>query len=725
MNKKLLSAVAMICLLVMLLSFGVEASKPYQTYTYSIDGMPLHSPDAYTPIMIVDSNTMDPGLNNLKTAIDDPRDLVVDKDMNVYIVDAKNNRVVVLDRYYNFKFEISTFVNEHGVPDEFTSPSGVYVTEDRDLTDDKDDGRIFVCDTDANRIVTFDRNGNFISIIPEPEDEIFEEGSIYKPIAIAVDNYDRLFIVSSTTYQGIIVMTIDGDFIGLIGAQAVTTSTWDIIWRMFMTKEQRLQQERALSTEFNNITINDKGFVYVTTSSIDENKVRSFISGKGTSGTYSPVKMLNAEGEEIMRRNGFYPPAGEVQFSTSATAKITGTSTIIDVALGPENTWSIIDEKRSKIFTYDFDGNLLFAFGNMGQMLGNLTSIEAIAYQGDRMLILDKTNDNITVYERTEYGDIIARALANQNSRQYDKAVEDWTEILKRNANFDAAYIGIGQSLYRSGKYEESLDYYKSAYDTDNYSTSYQEIRKEWISNYIWVLVLVVAAVIVGWVFLVKYANKVNTRASTAGGKRTLKEELLYGFHLCMHPFDGFWDLKHEKRGSLRGAIIYIIITILAFFYQAIGQGYIAAPEGSFATIWGQASSVLVPLFLFVVANWCLTTLFEGEGSFKDIFIATSYSLFPIPFFVIPTTIVSNWALVNELKIINFLVTVGFVWMGLLIFFGTMVTHDYSFFKNIITLGGTLVGMVFIMFLCILFTTLLGKLVGLVTNIITEINYRL
>ena len=715
----------MICLLVMLFSFGVEASKPYQTYTYSIDGLPLHSPDAYTPIGIVDSNEMDPGLSVLKTAIDDPRDLFVDDQLNLYIADAKNNRIVVLDRYYKLKFTISKFVNDHGVPDEFTAPSGVYVTEDRDLTDDKDDGRIFVCDTDANRIVTFDREGNFLSIIPEPVDDIFDEGALYKPVAMAVDNYDRLFIVSSTTHQGIIVMTIDGDFIGLIGAQAVTTTTWDIIWRMFMTKEQRAQQARNLSVQFNNITINDKGFIYVTTAGIDEGKVRSFITSKSKAGTYSPVKMLNAEGVEIMRRNGFYPPAGEVQFMTAGTATIQGPSTIIDVALGPENTWSIIDEKRSKIFTYDFDGNLLYAFGNMGQMLGNLTNIEAIAYQGDRMLILDKTNDNITIYDRTEYGDIIAQALANQNNRKYDKAVEDWTEILKRNSNFDAAYIGIGQSLYRSGKYEESLSYFKSAYDTANYSDSYKEIRKEWISNYILVLVLIVAAVIVGWVLLVKYANKVNTKAAVAGGKRTLKEELLYGFHLSLHPFDGFWDLKHEKRGSLRGAIIYIVITILAFFYQAIGQGYVVSPEGTYATLWGQASSVLVPLFLFVVANWCLTTLFEGEGSFKDIFIATSYSLFPIPLFVIPTTIVSNWVLASEVKLLNFLVTVGFIWMGMLIFFGTMVTHDYSFFKNIITLGGTLVGMVFIMFLCILFTTLLGKLIGLVTNIITEINYRL
>ena len=62
---------------------------------------------------------------------------------------------------------------------------------------------------------------------------------------------------------------------------------------------------------------------------------------------------------------------------------------------------------------------------------------------------------------------------------------------------------------------------------------------------------------------------------------------------------------------------------------------------------------------------------------------------------------------------------------SLLVFFGTMVTHDYSMGKNVITVLGTVVGMVFIMFLAVLFTTLVGKIVGLITNIVDEIQYRL
>jgi hypothetical protein len=69
--------------------------------------------------------------------------------------------------------------------------------------------------------------------------------------------------------------------------------------------------------------------------------------------------------------------------------------------------------------------------------------------------------------------------------------------------------------------------------------------------------------------------------------------------------------------------------------------------------------------------------------------------------------------------------TIAFIWLGMLIFFGTQVTHDYSMGKNVVTILGTAVGMIFIIFIVLLFATLVGKMVSLVTNIVTEIRYRM
>lgn len=693
------------------------ASSAYQTYVYDVYGDALYSPDAYTAINSVGSDYM-----GLELPIENPGDMVTDEAHNVYIADTGNNRIVVLDRYYKVNFTIDEFSNDQGVPDKLTAPQGVFVSE----PNEKYGKLIWVCDTGSNRIVVFDEFGNFQRIVEEPESSLFDQDSVYKPVAIAVDSYNRLYVVSSTTYQGVIVMTDEGEFTGFIGAQAVQMSAWEIIWRRFQTKEQREASEQKVSTEFNNISINkNKGLVYVTTSTIEESAVSGAITGKDKKGTNSPVKLLNANGTEIMRRNGFWMPAGEIDFSSRSTDEITGVSTIIDAAVGPEDTWSIIDEKRNRIYTYDFDGNLLFAFGDNGTMLGNLGSIEAIAYQGETMLILDKTNDNITVFQRTEYGDILLDAIAAEATQDFDLAISLWTDVLKRNSNFDSAYVGIGQAMYRNKDYANSLTYFESAYDTDNWSNSYKELRKEWMSTYFLLLLLLIVALIVGISLFFKWMAKINKRVATSGKKRTFGQEIAYGFHIILHPFDGFWDLKHEKRGSVRGAIFFIVLAIATFYYQAIGQGYLLDPFSNLASVWAQIFGVLVPLFLFILANWCLTTLFEGEGSFKDIFIACSYSLLPIPLLVIPTTIYSNFCITTETDIIGFISSFAFIWLGLLVFFGTMVTHDYSMGKNVITVLGTIVGMVFIMFLAVLFTTLVGKIVGLITNIVDEIQYRL
>ena len=694
-----------------------NAGSAYQTYVYDVYGDALYSPDAYTAISSIGSDYM--GLN---VPIENPGDMVTDQAQNVYIADTGNNRIVVLDRYYKVNFTIAEFSNDQGVPDRLTAPQGVFVSE----ANEKYDKLIWVCDTGANRIVVFDEFGNFQRIVEEPESTLFEQDSVYKPVAMAVDSYNRLYVVSSTTYQGIIVMTDAGEFTGFIGAQAVSMSVWDIIWRRFQTKEQRENSEQKVSTEFNNITINmNKGLVYVTTSTIEESAVAGAITGKDKTGTNSPVKLLNANGSEIMRRNGFWMPAGEIDYSSRSTDEITGVSKIIDAAVGPEDTWSIIDEKRNRIYTYDFDGNLLFAFGDKGTMLGNLGSIEAVAYQGTNMLVLDKTNDNITVFQRTEYGDILLSAIAAESTQDFDLAINLWTDVLKRNSNFDSAYVGIGQAMYRNKDYVNSLSYFESAYDTENWSNSYKEIRKEWMSTYFLLLLLIIVGLIVGISLFFKWMAKINKRVATSGKKRTFGQEIAYGFHIILHPFDGFWDLKHEKRGSVRGAIFFIVLAIATFYYQAIGQGYLLDPFASLASVWAQVLGVLVPLFLFVLANWCLTTLFEGEGSFKDIFVACSYSLLPIPMLVIPVTVYSNFCISTETDIIGFISAFAFIWLGLLVFFGTMVTHDYSMGKNVITVLGTIVGMVFIMFVAVLFTTLVGKIVSLITNIVDEIQYRL
>ena len=729
---KKLSKILILSLAFVLL-FGVVYSSAYvayDTYTYSISGKQMLSPTAYSTNNAITS--VDMGLLNKDKfanpiALNGASDIVTDDLGNVYIADVGNNRIVVLNKYYKVINIIDSYYDDAGQEVKFNKPNGLFITDASKTADGS--SYIYVCDTENKSIVVFDREYKYVRTITPPPSPLLDV-TRFKPVAVAVDIYGRIFVVADQTEEGVIVLSNTGEFTGYIGAQKVSYSIIDIIWRKFQSKEQLAQQTRNIPSVYNNLTVDDDGFVYATSDKVNESEQFKAIKSKASD--YSPVKKLNSTGHEIMKRNGFFDPGGEVDiFYAKEVSKIS------DVALGPEGMWTILDYKRSRLFTYDQQGNLLFAFGDGGEygkgddILGNGENFKAITYQTvddtSYILVLDKTmtGDKLIVYSPTEYCETIISALRNQNEHDYDSSIRYWQEVLTKNNNFDLAYIGIGKALFSQGKYQEAYEVLQNAYETTYASKAFAEVRKEIIGKWILLIAVVAIALIVGAVKFLGYAGRKNKEAIHKVGRKTYWEELLYPFHLCFHPFDGFWDLKHEKRGSVRAASTILGITILATFYNSIGKGYLFNPEDKYSTIFVSIISIVVPVILWSVSNWCLTTLFDGEGSFKDIYVATCYSLSPLPIFMIISTVLTNVMTTTEGSMVNLLITFGFIWTVMLLFFGTLVTHDYSLGKNVITILGTVLAMVVIMFVIILFSSLVMKMITFVIAIFKEVANRM
>ena len=82
MKKAIRVLLVAVCLL-MVFTTPVAAAAPYQTYTYSSTGFVLTSPDAYVPDQVVDGAIAAANFGDL-------RDMVVDENGYVYLVDATN-----------------------------------------------------------------------------------------------------------------------------------------------------------------------------------------------------------------------------------------------------------------------------------------------------------------------------------------------------------------------------------------------------------------------------------------------------------------------------------------------------------------------------------------------------------------------------------------------------------------------------------------------------------
>ena len=710
-------------ILVLLLSFillagGVAcqaAEAMYYTYTYSITGEVLQSPHAYTPDKSVNSYTM-----NLSEPLNEPKDIFVDEKGNGYIyisdVDANGvGRVVVCDSNFIYQYTISDFVNEQGVPDKLKSPEGLFIYEDS----------LYVCDKENSRIVIFDTDTKaFKSMIEAPKADVMGTDTVFRPVAVGVNASGTTYIVSDQTYSGIIALNPDGSFQAFLGAQKTSVSLAVRIRRMIFPT---VTTESFISTPYKNLTMDDEGQMWATIifGPDEEKSLTAAIQTLSTDATYAPIKKLNAKGDDIMVRNGFAMPAGEIMFSDiKEMTKEVGPSELVDIAMGPNGMWSVVDSKRGKIYTYDTEGNLLFAFGDKGEQLGHLSNPVAITYCGGDIMVLDSILDSVIVYKRTEYGDVINQALMHNSDREYSLAYKDWQDILRRNNNFDAAYVGIGKNLYRQGDYEGAMENYEKAYETKNYSIAFQASRKESTEKSIGWIALIAVVLIVLLSKAMGYIGRKNKAGIVKVGKRTLWEEFLYSFYVIVHPFDGFWDLKHEKRGSVRGGLCILLTTVIAVVYNSVGKAYLFGGESGKVDVVGPVASVLVLVVLWVVANWCLTTLFDGEGSLKDIFVATCYSLLPIPLIMIPATIATHFCSLAEAEFITLALGIAYVWTGMLILFGSMTTHGYSMGRNIAISFFTIVGMVFILFLAVLFWNLITRMVSFVSDIITEISYR-
>lgn len=716
--KKITRIMLLVFALLMVMPLGVNAAIPYSTYTYSIDGLVLESPDAYVPS---ESGAFTSSKLGLDIDMAAPSDIESDREENVYITDKGNNRIIVLDKFYKLKFIIKDFINSDGVEDSFNTPMSTFVVDEGDYRG------LYVCDKGNKRLAIFDQStGEFIRVINQPKSELIDS---YDPTSCVVDKYGRIYVAPAMTKNGILVMTSNGDFINFIGAPKVAVKGLDALVALIAPAAV---EQGNVPTTYTSLELDARTgeFVYGTiifSKDYESNQVEGLT---GKTSDYSPVRLLNANGVDIMKRNGFFAPAGEVAVELNAITTASnedapkGVSNIKDITSGPDGVWSIIDSKRSKVYTYDSDGNLLYIFGDRGSQFGNIEKATSITYQGTKILVLDETNKSFTVYRRTSYAESLSAAIQKQNERDYDAAAKEWNKVLAKNNNFDTAYVAIGKSLYRSNQFDESIEYFKNAFDIENYATAFKEVRSDFMEK--WFL-LVIAGIIILFVALVKVmglAGKINKKAAVKAGKKTFVEEFFFGFHLIFHPFDGYWDLKHEKRGSVRASISFIALTVLAFYFQGTTQGFYYNPQGTVTTLFAQISSVLIPLFLWIIANWCFTTLFDGEGSLKDIFIATSYGLYPMPLFIVVSTLLTHVLVGTESQITTLLIAIAAIWMVFLIVIGMQVTHDYSMGKNILTVIATIVGMVFIMFIALLFTSLITKMTSLVTTIVSEVSYR-
>lgn len=206
---------------------------------------------------------------------------------------------------------------------------------------------------------------------------------------------------------------------------------------------------------------------------------------------------------------------------------------------------------------------------------------------------------------------------------------------------------------------------------------------------------------------------------------KDLFEKLKFSTYVIFHPFKGFWELKKEKKGDYASAGILIALLVFVFIVRRQLTGFIFNTNDiNDLNIIFEISGVLLPFFLWCIANWCITTLMDGEGNFKDIVLTSAYAITPLILINIPLIIMSNLITVNEGSLYYFFDTIAVLWTVALLVFGLMTIHEFTLGKTILTALIAIVGMIVIIFIGLLFFALVQQIANFVGILYRELALR-
>lgn len=196
--------------------------------------------------------------------------------------------------------------------------------------------------------------------------------------------------------------------------------------------------------------------------------------------------------------------------------------------------------------------------------------------------------------------------------------------------------------------------------------------------------------------------------------------------HVIFHPVEGFEDLRWKKQGSMKIAMVIVLLLFIDMVAdrQLTGFQFNTAYVKVFNVVPLLVQSV-VYFFTWVIANWALCTLFDGEGTLKRICIFSAYALVPYIICSYISIFISNFIVEDEKIWMSAIYYLGLIWSVVLMIQAMKAVHQYSFKKTLLSMFFTIVAMLLILFLAILLLSLFQQVYVFGYSIYTEIAYRI
>lgn len=680
--KKLILTLLALCLIFSCVGITVSAGESTTyTYTLSVDKDWIRTQDAYMSGQVYFKGA---GLSA-------PKDVFCFED-KLYVADSGNSRVIVLNTKTGDTVEIGKGV--------LASPSGVFVTEQKE---------IYVADGGIPAVVIFDENGNEKRRIERPDSFLFSKDSKYEPKNVVVTSQGNIFVVGLGSYSGIMRFDRNGVFQGYFAPNKRGLSLLETLQESVFNETQKDQMVERIPRSIENIDLADRDMIYSVTQG--EYKVGDIF---GSDKIQNYLKLHNMGGLNILSSKAMVE---EWNF--------------VDVAKGNSgNVYALT--ATGLIYEYDSAGNLVFSFGGRAvssDRAGLFTVASAIDVSADGIIyVLDEERGFIQTFYPTQFADVTHLAIEDLESGNYESSEEIWSSVLKLNGNSSIAHLGYGKALLHQGRYEEAMEHFKICGDKEYYSQAFWEIRSRWLNeNVVWIVIGVIAVAVLG-VLYKRFGKKsgISDRLQGLKPKKGIGYELTHIFSMITHPIDTYYEIKCSRKGNVLSATVIYLLFFIIFVFDILLRGYLfSSLTIKDIPVFSVPLMFFIPLALWIFGNNMVSSINEGEGTFKSIYISSAYMFAPYivltPIAVLLTYVLS----LNEAFIVTLIWTVGIIWTAVLVILNIMEIHNYSFgqaIKNLLLIAFFMImAVVAIAIIYLIWTQVFGYL----EDVFGEAKYRI
>lgn len=462
-----------------------------------------------------------------------------------------------------------------------------------------------------------------------------------------------------------------------------------------------------MPTSFINFDIDAENFIYT-------------IRG-GTGLGSGQIRKLNPQGTNILLdESGKTAAYGDLESYFNSQTNLTVSTTFSDIVIDEQGFFTVLDSTRNRLFQYDQNSNLLYAFGGSGARYGNYKSPVAVESLNGQLLVLDAGYGSLTRLVPTAFGENVRQAIALFNDGRYEDARESWEAILKQDAGYELANVGMGKVYEKMGDYAAAMSYYKIGHSQSGYSEAFAEKRDEGLRGHFVFLVIGAVVVMLGIVLLVNYKER---HPKNEYAIHTSRRK--YPVRCMGHPFKAYYELKVDKAGSLALANGILVLLALAAIMQTQLTGFhFNENRTDQFNLFVTLGSTLGVFVLFVLCNWAVSTLADGEGTLREIWIFSAYAMLPLVVTMLLVTLLSNMFSLEESAFLSIIQTVAYLWVGVNLLMAVREVHQYTTGKCILLLLLTLLGMYLLLLIVTLGYSMFTQLISFITMVINELRLR-